>query len=296
MPESSPQAMPQTAASPVLKWAGGKSQLLPHLMPLMPSQFHRYHEPFLGGGAVFFQLALAFQVSSYLSDLNAELINFYQVLRDETDAFLAELRELADAYLAGDDETRQAMFYQWRAADRSLDFQQWSPRRRALRFYFLNKTAYNGLYRTNRRGEFNVPWGRYRKPALYAPQLLRRAAQSLRSFAVQLDVASFEIVLSRAQAGDFVYLDPPYVPLTPTANFTAYTKEGFGAEAQHRLAQVCRELDRRGVLFMLSNSDTPLVRELYEGFFITQVWARRNINAQGHKRGPVAEVVVRNYD
>ncbi len=292
---SQPNPVPTSPISPVIKWAGGKSQLIEVLTPLFPDHFQRYHEPFLGGGAVFFFLAPLHNAPSFLSDLNEELINFYRVLRDHTDAFLAEVRVLAEQYAHYDEERRKEMYYRWRNADRDPAFAHWSPLQRAVRFYFLNKTAYNGLYRTNRRGYFNVPWGRYKKPALYIPNALRQAAHVLRAYAQTLTVEPFERSLSRAQTGDFVYLDPPYVPLSETANFTAYTKNGFGPEDQQRLADMCRELDRRGVLFMLSNSDTPWVRDLYRGFHIQQVWARRSINANGAGRGPVAEVVVRNY-
>lgn len=281
--------------TPVIKWAGGKSQLIVHLDPLFPARFARYHEPFLGGGAVFFHLVPQRQTPAYLSDLNEDLVNFYRVLRDETEAFLREVRVLAEEYARRDEEGRKEMYYRWRNADREPAFSSWSQLRRAVRFYFLNKTAYNGLYRTNRRGHFNVPWGRYKKPALYIPESLRRAALVLRAYVQRLSVEPFDQALERAQAGDFVYLDPPYVPLSSTSNFTAYTKEGFGPGDQKRLADLCRDLDRRGVLFMLSNSDTPVVRDLYQGFDIRQVWARRSINAYGDGRGPVAEVVVRNY-
>ncbi len=292
---SRPEPPPPAPTTPVIKWAGGKSQLLNALIPLFPSDFKQYHEPFLGGGAVFFYLAPLRKAPSFLSDLNEELINFYRVLRDHTEAFLAEVRALAEEYTHYDEEHRKEMYYRWRNADRTPEFAQWSPLRRAVRFYFLNKTAYNGLYRTNRRGHFNVPWGRYKKPALYIPEALHQAARVLRAYAQELTVEPFERALQRAQPGDFVYLDPPYVPLSSTANFTAYTKDGFGPGDQRRLAEVCRILDRRGVLFMLSNSDTPWVRELYRDFDIQQVWARRSINANGEGRGPVAEVVVRNY-
>lgn len=282
--------------APVVKWAGGKKQLLAHLAPLFPQEMARYHEPFLGGGAVFFYLAPLRQAPSLLSDLNEELILFYRVLRDDTDALLDALRDLAEEYWQLDEEAQKAMYYRWRQADREPDFQAWSPLRRAVRFYFLNKTGYNGLYRLNQRGWFNVPWGRHKKPAIYAPRVLRDAAAILRAFARRLDAVPFEEALDRTQPGDFVYLDPPYVPLSPTANFTTYTREGFGPEDQVRLAQWCRELDRRGVRFLLSNSDTPQVREWYASFRMMQVQARRSINSKARLRGPVPELVVWNYE
>ncbi len=281
-------------SSPI-KWAGGKAQLLPVMRSLFPQIFGRYHEPFLGGGAVFFYLVPQRGAPAFLSDLNPELINFYRVLREQIEDFLTEVRILHEAYLRANEPEREAMFYIWRNADRSPEFATWSPLRRAVRFYFLNRTAFNGLYRTNQKGLFNVPWGRYKKPSLYRPQVLRDAASILQRFAKKIEVASFEIVLDWAQSGDFVYLDPPYAPLSPTASFTTYTKEGFGVTEQHKLAEVCRELDRRGVMFLLSNSNLPWIRALYRGFAIQTVQARRNINSKGNKRGVVEEILVCNY-
>ncbi len=281
--------------APPIKWAGGKGQLLPQMQRYFPTTFHRYHEPFLGGGAVFFHLIPQRGSEAFLSDRNEELINFYRVLREQTDLFLERLRSLEDEYLRAKPEERERMYYRWRNVDRQPEFRCWGELDRAVRFYFLNKTAFNGLYRTNRRGEFNVPWGRYPRPSLYRPELLRNAAEVLQRFAIWLEAAPFEVVLDHATTGDFVYLDPPYAPLSPTASFTAYTKEDFGAEDQRRLAQLCRDLDRRGVMFLLSNSDLPWVRELYTGFEMTTVQARRNINRDGKRRGPIAELLVRNY-
>ncbi len=281
--------------APPLKWAGGKGQLLTQMQPYFPETFRRYHEPFLGGGAVFFHLIPQRGAEAFLSDRNEELINFYRILRDQTDPLLERLRTLESEYLQAEPEARERMYYRWRDADRQPDFRRWTALDRAVRFYFLNKTAFNGLYRTNRRGEFNVPWGRYPRPSLYRPELLGNAAEVLQRFAHWLEAAPFEIVLEHVQTGDFVYLDPPYAPLSPTASFTAYTKEDFGPQDQRRLARLCRELDRRGVMFMLSNSDLPWVRDLYTGFEMTTVQARRNINRNGKGRGPIPELLVRNY-
>ena len=305
MPESHEPLAPYLAkiipdkfapVSPPLKWAGGKAQLLPQMRPYFPKHFAAYHEPFLGGGAVFFYLAPTRGCPSYLSDLNEELINFYKVLKDQTKELLALLRELHERYYACSSEEKKALFYTWRNADRSPDFALWSPVKRAARFFFLNKTAFNGLYRTNKKGYFNVPWGRYKRPPIHQPARLEQAASVLRLFARTLEVSSFEIVLDRAESGDFVYLDPPYAPLSPTASFTSYTKEKFGPEEQKRLAALCRELDRHNVMFLLSNSDLPWVRKLYTGFHIVTVQARRNINSKGDRRGPVSEILVYNYE
>ncbi|RMD58409.1 DNA adenine methylase [Candidatus Parcubacteria bacterium] len=278
-----------------LKWAGGKGQLLAQMQAHFPPAFARYHEPFLGGGAVFFYLVPQRGCRAFISDLNPELMNFYAVLRNETDAFLRAVRQLAEAYQQSSPEERKSMYYLWRNADRAEDFSAWPALKRAVRFYFLNKTAYNGLYRTNQRGYFNVPWGRYKRPSLYRPDVLKSAAEVLRRFIEWMGAASFTIVLEHVQAGDFVYLDPPYVPLSPTSSFTSYTREGFGAEEQAALAAVCRELDRRNVMFLLSNSAVEEVKRLYRGFRQVEVQARRNINSKGDKRGPIPELLVRNY-
>lgn len=249
----------------------------------------------MGGGAVFFRCVPQWGRPAFLSDLNAELINFYRVLRDDVESLLTEVRALNEMYLQASEEERKVLYYAWRNADRTPDFQAWSPLKRAVRFYFLNRTAFNGLYRINQRGLFNVPWGGYKRPALYRPRVLRSAAEVLQRFAVFLENISFEIVLENAQSGDFVYLDPPYAPVSSTAAFTTYTSGGFGETAQRRLAEVCRELDRRGVMFLLSNSDLQWVRTLYSGFAVFTVQARRNINSKGNRRGPVNEILVRNY-
>ena len=281
--------------TPILKWAGGKSQLLSQMVPHFPASFENYHEPFLGGGAVFFFLAPTKGKKSWLSDVNAELINFYQIVHDQIAAFIATVCAFDKRYRAASHETQKTLFYQIRNLDRTLDFDDMPPFQRAVRFYVLNKTAYNGLYRTNQKGQFNVPWGRYNRPSLCAQQQLFDASEVLRRFGVWLKNTSFEAVLDNAQPNDFVYFDPPYVPLSATASFTAYTPEGFNAEAQKKLADVCYELDRRGIQFMLSNSDTTFIHDLYAKFNITKLQARRSINCNGNGRGPISELLITNY-
>lgn len=279
-------------ARPFLKWAGGKQQLLRQYQPLFPARFAGYLEPFVGSGAVFFDLwsrgALGDGVSPNcgvtLCDVNPELIVTYEVVRDEVDALIEQLREHARAH--------NREYYD---RIRSLDRSSWQPSRveQAARTIYLNKTCYNGLYRVNRKGYFNVPIGRYARPAILQEETLRAASQALQG--VSLRVGAFTMVLELARPGDFVYLDPPYVPLSSTANFTAYTRHVFGAEEQRRLAEVFRELDRRGCLLMLSNSSAPLVHELYAGFHMHTVQAGRAINSRVDARGTVQEVVVVNY-
>jgi DNA adenine methylase len=262
---------------PFLKWAGGKGQLLEQLRPLLPARFRRYFEPFAGGAALFFSLRPRRAV---LADVNAELIDCYVAARDDVDSVIDALGH----YRYGAED-----YYRARAVDRTtLPLAE-----RAARTIYLNKTGYNGLYRVNRSGKFNVPMGRYTNPLLCDATNLRACSKALQG--IDLRVADFEDIASRAKPGDFVYFDPPYVPVSDSADFTSYVPGGFGADQQRRLAAVFAKLARRGVSAMLSNSDTPAVRELYRDFRIDAVLAARFINSRGSKRGKVGEVVVRTF-
>jgi len=262
---------------PFLKWAGGKGQLLEQYGPLFPQRFKRYHEPFVGGGAVFFHLRPA---RAALSDYNTELIGCFQAVRDDVRGVIDALRK--HVY-------ERDHFY----AVRALDPATLPPAERAARTIYLNRSCFNGLYRVNAQGRFNVPFGRYTNPRLVDAPNLGACACALRR--VRFDCSSFTGVLERAKRGDFVYFDPPYNPTSKTASFTGYSAGGFGPDKQRELARVYAELDRRGILVMLSNSDTPLVRELYGGLRIVEVRAARAINSKGTRRGAVTELVVLNY-
>ena len=262
---------------PLLKWAGGKSQLLSTFDNLFPRSFNRYFEPFLGGGAVFFHLL---PERATLSDLNHELINCYQVVRDDVDRLIELLRR---------HKNDKAYYYKVRAWDsRKLE-----PLERAARLIFLNKTCFNGLYRVNSQGQFNVPFGRYKNPKLCDEPNLHAVSQALSS--VELRCAPFEEVLRQAKKGDFVYLDPPYQPISPTSNFTGYTKDAFAFEDQKRLCKAAQVLNRRGCRFMLSNSDNEFIRELYQEFQIVTVQANRAINCRADRRGRISELLIMNY-
>ncbi len=268
-------------ARPVLKWVGGKGQLLPELLRRLPDRFEVYHEPFVGGGALFFELASQARINkAYLSDINSSLIDVYIGLRDCVDDVVIHLQQ-----------HRHERDYYYKV--RAIDPTALSLPERAARVIYLNKTCYNGLYRENRAGQFNVPFGRYANPTICDEPNLRAASAILQ----QADIARrrFDTILDYAKTGDFVYFDPPYVPLSPTANFTAYDRDGFGPDDQRQLRDVFAELGRRGVRAMLSNSDTPFVRELYRGFPIEQVFAARAVNSKANGRGKVAEVLVLNY-
>jgi DNA adenine methylase len=274
-------ALPLQPATPFLKWAGGKSQLLKTFERYFPPQFKSYFEPFLGGGAVFFHLAAAKRdLKAILSDSNAELINAYQMIGDELDTVIELLKK---------HRNDKHYYYKIRAQDAS----RMLPAERAARLIYLNKTCFNGLYRVNSKGHFNVPFGRYKNPRILDERNLRAVKSALEQ--VEIDCAPFEHVLMRARQEDLIYFDPPYHPLSATANFTGYTRGAFTFNDQKRLADVFRMLSKRGCYLMLSNSDTPDIRQLYKGFRIETVLATRAINCVPEKRGRITELLVLNY-
>lgn len=272
---------PRSACRPFLKWAGGKSQLLPHLLRRVPNSYNRYIEPFLGGGALFFALQ---PKSSYLSDCNPELMNCFEIVRSSVKELIQEL---------GNYRYDKEQYYAVRALDRSEDFSGLSPIKRAARLIYLNKTCFNGLYRVNSKGHFNVPFGAYDDPKILDADNLVLCSLALTK--TILKQASFEDVVDIAQPGDFVYFDPPYAPLSDTSDFTHYAKDGFTDSAQELLLLVCLKLHQNGVKWMVSNSNVPLIRELYRGFNIEPVAASRSINSKAEKRGPVVELIIRNF-
>jgi DNA adenine methylase len=268
---------------PFLKWAGGKTQLADALVERMPAHFKAYHEPFIGSGALFFRLVRERKVhQAVLSDLNAELTDTYLAVRDRVSEVIQILSEFPH---------NQEFFYAMRAKD------PWklSLPERAARMIYLNKTGYNGLYRVNRQGKFNVPFGRYRSPKYLDRKNLLAVSQALQK--IEIQCLPFETVLGRAQPGDWVYLDPPYVPVSLTANFTSYYAGGFGLADQERLRNVCIELSRNKVSITQSNSDTEVTRSLYTSsyFTIDEVLARRAINCNRGRRGKITELIIANY-
>lgn len=271
---------------PFLKWAGGKTQLLPVLLAHVPAQFQRYHEPFVGSAALFWELYNQgrIQHGAVLSDVNRALIELYTVVRDAVEDLIAALQK-HDQH-----KTSREYYYEVRSWDRLPDWEHRTLVDRAARMIFLNKTCYNGLHRVNRRGHFNVPFGRYQNPTVCDPQNLRAASIALQG--VDLRVEDFHGVAGRAQPDDLVYFDPPYMPLSPTASFTAYSQYRFGAAEQHGLAKTFAELAGRGCHVLLSNSSTPLIHELYANFCVEKVPARRAINSNATSRGIVQEVLV----
>jgi DNA adenine methylase len=275
--------MTTTGARPPIKWAGGKTQLLPAISALLPSKIQTYYEPFLGGGAVFWHVASTRRFErAQLNDLNRELIETYQVIRDSPEALIGALNDhMSRAWNTQDYFTEM----------RSQDPAKLPPVARAARMIYLNKTCYNGLYRVNKKGGFNAPFGRYKNPKLLDALNIRECSATLNR-KVQLLAADFTAAVAGASPGDLVYFDPPYVPVSETADFTSYTSDGFSARDQDRLALCFKELAKNDVSCILSNSDKELTRKLYEGFEIIPVKAKRNINSKGDGRGHVGEVLV----
>ncbi len=275
---------PLEAAKPFIKWAGGKTQLLEPISTLLPARIQTYYEPFIGGGAVFWALATAKRFArAVINDWNQEIVDTYLVVRDFTDDLVPLLARLKQEYI----EAPEATFMRERAKDPTT----LAPLHRAARFLFLNRTGFNGMYRVNKKGQFNVPWGKYENPKILDEPLLRACSQALDRFVV-IRQGDFAAAVADAQQGDVVYLDPPYVPVNATSNFTGYTSGGFGLNDQHRVALCFAELAERGVAVVASNSDTEVVREIYKGWEMRQIPARRNINSKGDRRGPVMELLI----
>ena len=272
-------ALPDFVASPVVKWVGGKTKLLPALIERMPDQFERYYEPFAGGAAMFFRIA---PERAVLADSNPDLIGLYTCLTRDVAAVIRKLEHHRSAHSESHYYTART---RWNDRERS-----WTSADRAATFIYLNKTCFNGLWRVNRSGAFNVPIGRYTDPPICVPEALHAASTVLGR--ATLRCSDYQTAVADARRGDFIYFDPPYDPLTQTASFTSYTTGSFSGEHQRELAATARLLVARGCRVMLSNSDTPFIRSLYKGFHIDRVKCSRAINSNASKRGDVDEVIV----
>jgi DNA adenine methylase len=264
----------QTTPRPFLKWVGGKTQLLPELRSRLPRQYDHYFEPFLGGGALFWDLL---PEKALLSDLNQDLINAYRVVRDDVEGLIKALKK---------------HIYEKEYYYRIREFYPLEPIDCAARFIYLNKTCFNGLYRVNSKGQFNVPMGDYKNPLICDEENLRACSNALQK--AKLIPDDYQKVTCIYEK-DFIYFDPPYAPLTDTSNFTSYNATGFTLNDQIALRDYCITLDKRGVKWMLSNSSAPSILELYKDFNVELVDAKRCVNSRGDRRGNVKEVIVRNY-
>jgi DNA adenine methylase len=263
---------------PFLKWAGGKTQLLHELISRMPKSYDVYYEPFIGGGALFFAVAPG---KAVIADINDDLVNAYNVVRDTPE----ELIEALSGYVNDKD-----FYYKVRSQDQST----LSPLERAARLIYLNRTCFNGLYRVNKSGQFNVPFANYKNPNIVQSDRIMAASNVLHD--TEVFHASFEKVLVNAKKGDFIYLDPPYYPKDVYSDFKRYNKEQFYKNDHERLADLYNELSDRGCYVMLSNSDTLFTRALYSKWRVDTVYAKRMINRDASKRGEVTEIIVTNYD
>ncbi len=268
---------------PFLKWAGGKRQLLTEIQKYIPKKYSKYHEPFLGGGALLFDLQPS---KAVINDLNRELYNCYLVIKNKIEILIEDLK-----YHKNDEK----YYYKIRELDRTDDYSSYTDVQKASRLLFLNKTCYNGLFRVNRNGQFNVPFGRYKKPNIVNEHVLRAISHYLNQNDVELTNKDFEQALSCAKKNDFIYLDPPYDPISDTSSFTGYNMYKFDRDEQYRLSQTFIELNNRGCLLLLSNSATSYIKELYKDFNIVPVFANRNINSNINKRGKIEELLIMNY-
>lgn len=274
-------------AKPFLKWVGGKGQLLEQFQSLLPKKFNTYYEPFVGGGAVFFSIN---HNRAHINDINETLIQTYVHIKEDTEKLIKALKKLEKKFLLKTQEERKEFYYSVREKYNSLPTQDFN---RALYFLFFNKTAFNGIYRENSKGGFNVPMGSYANPKIVDEENIREVSKVLTS--TKITSGSFVDAVKNAKAGDFVYFDPPYHPLSETSSFTSYSKDSFTKEDQIKLRDLFVELDKRGVYVMLSNSSAPFIKEIYSGYKQIPVYATRMINSKSDKRGKISEVVIVNY-
>ncbi|RXJ56452.1 DNA adenine methylase [Candidatus Marinarcus aquaticus] len=267
---------------PVIKWVGGKRQLLNELKKYMPEKFNTYFEPFIGGGALFFDLKLE---KSFINDYNSELTNLYEIIKNNPKELIKDL---------GKHQNNADYYYKIRALDRTpTKYKRLTNIKKASRFIYLNKTGFNGLYRVNKSGQFNVPFGKYKNPN-YADFDNIFACSDLLQETTILN-GDFEIIKPYICKGDFIYFDPPYVPLNETSSFTEYTDKGFDEDMQFRLKELCDYIHSIGAFFMLSNSYTDYIKDLYNEYELITVQANRALNCKASGRGKINEYIVVNY-
>ncbi|MBS5554164.1 MULTISPECIES: DNA adenine methylase [Streptococcus] len=274
------------ALRPFTKWTGGKRQLLSVIKSLMPESYNRYFEPFVGGGALFFELA---PKDAIINDFNSELINCYQQIKDNPSELIKSLSKHKES-------NSKEYYLNLRSADRDSRIEKMNNVERAARIMYMLRVNFNGLYRVNSKNQFNVPYGRYKNPQIVDSDLIVSISQYLNENTIHILNGDFEEAVKDVEAGDFVYFDPPYIPLSETSSFTSYTHEGFSYEDQVRLRDTFKKLDEKGAYVMLSNSSSPLVGELYKDFNIHKVSATRTNGAKSSSRGKIDEIIVTNYD
>ncbi len=272
--------------SPILKWVGGKRQLLDSIEPLIP-KCSTFYEPFIGGGAVLFSRQ---PDKAVINDLNPELINVYLTIKNEPKALIEKLKEHRD-------NSSEEYFYSIRALDRDKEvFENMMNVERAARIIYLNKTCYNGLFRVNSSGEFNSPWGRYKNPNITNETTINALHTYFNKANITIKCGDYREALKGIRKGAFIYFDPPYMPISSSASFTGYTAGGFGEQEQIALKEQCDALNEKGIKFLVSNSSCPFIEELYKDYIVEHVNAKRAINANPKKRGEIKEVLIRNYE
>lgn len=271
---------------PFLKWVGGKRQLIPEIKKLLPKGIsnYPYYEPFIGGGALFFELQ---PKRAVINDYNEELINVYTVIRDYPNELIEDLKK---------HKNTAEYFYEIRSIDRQPLFNNLTNIERASRIIYLNKTCYNGLYRVNNAGEFNSPFGKYKNPNIVNEFVIKAVSRYLNSAHIQILHGDYEIVLRDIPTNSFVYLDPPYHPISESSNFTGYVQGGWNKKDQLRLKCVCDDLNNRGIKFLLSNSASDFIKEIYSDYNIHIVQANRAVNSDSSKRGQINEFLINNYE
>ncbi|WP_225426411.1 Dam family site-specific DNA-(adenine-N6)-methyltransferase [Apilactobacillus timberlakei] len=272
--------------SPFIKWVGGKRQLLPYLIKYAPKQFNTYYEPFIGGGALLFKLE---PKNAVINDFNEELVNTWNVLKNDLNNLNAQLS-------IHEQNDSKDYYMNIRSVDRDGRILNMNDVERAGRFIYLNKAGYNGLWRVNQKGQNNVPYGDHKKLNL-RPDCMFTDSEYLNKNNIKIMNGDYKECLKNVKKGDFIYLDPPYIPLNPTSNFTSYTKNNFGLIQQKELSKIAEDLNSIGVKVMLSNADVPLIDELYKNsiFNVHHVQANRVLNSSAKKRGKVGEVIITNY-
>jgi len=274
---------------PFIKWVGGKRGLLEQILPLFPKKFNNYYEPFVGGGAVFFELfskGLLKNKKIILSDINSELVNSYNIVKNNPFELIAKLEKYKEQH-------SKEFYYQIRELDRKEDYKNLSNLERATRFIYLNKTCFNGLYRVNKKGYFNTPIGSYKNPNIVDHNVILSASEALQNVIIKHQ--SFKEILKETKKDDFVYFDPPYYPLNETSNFTSYNSNCFLEDEQFELFEVFEKLSDKGVKVVQSNSNTKFIKDLYKDYNVKIVHANRFINSKSNGRGKITEVVIRNY-
>jgi DNA adenine methylase len=272
---------------PFVKWAGGKRQLVPTILANhLPKNYNlqTYYEPFIGGGALLFSLQ---PKKAVINDSNAELINCYKIIKNSLDELIEDLKN---------HKNNEYYYYDIRDWDREKNFKSKTEVQRASRIIFLNKTCYNGLFRVNSQGQFNVPFGKYKNPNILDIAVLKAVNKYLNENQVRILNSDFQEAVKDAKPGDFIYLDPPYDPVSETASFTGYDVNGFNKQEQRRLKEVFDDLNSRGCHILLSNACTEFIEDLYKDYLHTKISAIRAINCNGKKRGKVDEILVKNYE